>query len=463
MKLILLSGGSGKRLWPLSNEARSKQFLRILKNNNNVLESMVQRVWNQLKEANLHMSTSIATSKSQVEMIKSQINDEVDIIIEPSRRDTFPAIALAATYLHSVKNVCLNEIVAILPVDPYVEPSFFNKIKDLESAIQTTKSDLALMGVKPTYPSEKYGYILPKKNSKRQIEGLCEVESFIEKPDEELANSLIRNGALWNCGVFAFRLSYIIKLLEKMNYPTQYQNMIKIYDELPKKSFDYEIVEKTQNIIVIPYEGYWKDLGTWNTLTEEMGTNQIGEGIISDDCMNSHLINNLDIPVTMLGISNAVVVASPDGILVSDKEKSPKLKDLVKYHSERPMFVERKWGWYRVLDYVKYESYEVLTKRIRIKEGCNLSYHYHIDRNETWTVIKGTGLLVIDTEIKLIKPGDIIQIDRGVKHSIKSNTEIELIEVQSGPSISDNDIQRLSLNWEDIKRYSNSCNQGEKI
>lgn len=167
LNLVLLSGGSGKRLWPLSNDARSKQFLKVLEDKNESLESMVQRVWNQLKNVGLAESSVIATSKSQVDMIHSQLSNEADLIVEPMRRDTFPAIALAASYIYSVKKASLDEVVAILPVDPYVDDAFFNRVKELERVVQESEAQLALIGVTPTYPSSKYGYIVPSEKRKQ--------------------------------------------------------------------------------------------------------------------------------------------------------------------------------------------------------------------------------------------------------------------------------------------------------
>mgnify|MGYP001000864432 CR=1 FL=1 len=458
MKLVLLSGGSGKRLWPLSNDARSKQFLKVLHDQNGNLQSMVQRVWNQLKIVGLDKSTVIATSQSQMEMIQDQLNEEADLIIEPNRKDTFPAIALAASYLYTNKNTDLDEVIAVLPVDPYVDDRFFNRVKDLEKAINVTKSDLALIGVKPTYPSEKYGYIVPKKKFDGSFETI-EVECFIEKPTEEKAKELINQGALWNCGVFGFRLGYLIQLLKEKQYPVQYEGLLEIYDKLPKISFDYEVVEKTKKIAALPYDGYWKDLGTWNTLTEEMVTNQIGKGIISEDSTNTHLINELSIPVTVLGVSNAVIAVSPDGILVSDKEKSPQIKKLVGNFDDRPMYEERRWGWYRVLDYAKYdENQQVLTKRIGIRPGQNLSYQYHLTRKETWTVLKGEGIVALNGKLRTVREGDVLQIQIGDKHAIKAISELEIIEIQTGTELIEEDIVRLYMDWMDIEKicYCNS-------
>ncbi|WEZ07905.1 sugar phosphate nucleotidyltransferase [Priestia flexa] len=450
MKLVLLSGGSGKRLWPLSNDSRSKQFLKVLEDKESNLQSMVQRVWNQISNVGLAESTVIATGKSQEDMIKSQLDNQAGLIIEPCRRDTFPAIALAASYVYSVKESDLDEVVAILPVDPYVDDAFFSRVKDLETAVQDSGADLALIGVTPTYPSSKYGYIVPTVSQSET--DYLPVQRFTEKPSEVAASALIQDGALWNCGVFAFKLGYVISILEEKGLPTQYEELLKQYATLPKISFDYEVVEKTQNIVALPYDGYWKDLGTWNTLTEEMATKQIGKGVISEDSENVHLINELDIPVTVLGGSNLVVAASPDGILVSDKEASPRIKELVGAFDNRPMYEERRWGWYKVLDYTKLEEdKEVLTKRIGVAAGKNLSYQLHDYRDEVWTIIKGEGEFILNDEIRTVKPGDVLQVQAGEKHAIRATTDLEIIEVQTGTQLIEEDIVRLYMTWEEIE------------
>lgn len=457
MKLILLSGGSGKRLWPLSNDSRSKQFLRVLEDKQLNLQSMVQRVWNQISNAGLADSTVIATGRSQEDMIKSQLDNQAGLIIEPCRRDTFPAIALAASYVYSVKGAGLEEVIAILPVDPYVDEAFFRRVKELEDVVKDSQADVALMGVNPTYPSSKYGYIVPIPNQSNKE--YLSVERFIEKPSEDVANALIQDGALWNCGVFAFKLGYVISILKEKGFPIQYDELLKQYNTLPKISFDYEVVEKTENIVVLPYNGYWKDLGTWNTLTEEMATNQIGKGVISEDSENIHLINELDIPVTVLGASNLVVAASPDGILVSDKEASPRIKELVGEFDNRPMYEERRWGWYRVLDYTKFtEDKEVLTKRICVEAGKNLSYQLHDYRDEVWTIIKGEGEFVLNNELRIVKPGDVLQMKSGDKHAIRAIDDLEIIEVQTGSQLIEEDIVRLYMTWEEIQEHVLSVN-----
>lgn len=449
MKLVLLSGGSGKRLWPLSSDARSKQFLKVLKDEEGNKVSMVQRVWSQLDEIGLAENSLIATSHSQVDMIKTQLGQDVHIVTEPERRDTFPAIALAAVYLYSVQNCNLSEVVGMLPVDPYVENRFFSKVHDLEKALNSSDAELALMGVTPTYPSAKYGYIIPKNT---EIPDYLTVDYFKEKPSEHEAEELIEQNALWNCGVFAFKLGYIINLLEERGFPIEYNELLRNYHLLPKNSFDYEVVEKAEHIIALPYDGYWKDLGTWNTLTEEMGVHITGQGIISDDVKNSHIVNELDIPVTLLGLDNIVVAASPDGILVTDKDASTKVKQYVNGLDKRPMYEEKRWGWYRVLEYTKYaEGNEVLIKRIVINAGMNFSYQMHYKRSEVWTIVKGEGVFVFNDQLSHVRTGDVIHIPLAAKHTLKATTDMEIIEVQTGSELIEEDAFCTSDEWHEIE------------
>lgn len=451
MKIVLLSGGSGQRLWPLSNDSRSKQFLKVLKSEDGSFESMVQRVWKQLERAEVAESVVIATSKAQTDMFSSQLGSDIPLIVEPERRDTFPAIALAAAYLHSVQNVSREEVVAVLPVDPYVEDDYFRQVKELAAVLQAAGSDLALMGVAPTYPSEKYGYIVPERIMEETEHGFSAVSRFQEKPTEEVAEALVAQGALWNCGVFSFKLGYLLDLLEAKGYPTDHAALLASYSTLPKISFDYEVVEQAERVVVLPYHGSWKDLGTWNTLTDEMGAEVMGKGVVSDS-ENTHMINELDIPVAVLGVPNAVVAASPDGILVTDKSASPRIKELVKGFLQRPMFEERRWGWYRVLDHAKLDNgQEVLTKRIGVAAGKNLSYQLHYKRSEVWTIIRGEGEFVLNDVMHHVKPGDVLQIPVQAKHGIKAITELEFIEVQTGTELVEEDIVRLLMTWEEVE------------
>jgi mannose-1-phosphate guanylyltransferase len=446
MKLILLSGGSGKRLWPLSNEARSKQFLKILKSPEGHMESMVQRVWRQLNNVGLADNTLFATSSKQVDMIKQQIGPDATIIVEPERRDTFPAIALAASYLYSVQGVNLDETIVVLPVDPFVEDQFFEQFKQLDQLLNVSAANLALIGVQPTYPSSKYGYIVPE--ALVGNEDYLKVKCFREKPKEEEASRLIDDEqAMWNCGVFAFKLDYLINQLYDQGISLQYEQLTKQYHELNKTSFDYEVVEKSDRIVMLPYDGYWKDLGTWNTLTEEMAVSQIGKSVLSEDSHNTHVINEMHIPVTVLGLSNIIVAASPDGILVSDKAASTRLKELILFE-QRPMYEEHQWGTSRVLDhYIINEEKEILTLRISVNAGKQKGIEVHFQRTEVWNILSGRGEVYLDGKTIAVEAGSICHIPPRLRHGLKAITDLEMVEIQTGGSLHQGDVVEFAFTW----------------
>ena len=454
MKLVLLSGGSGKRLWPLSNQVRSKQFLQLLRSPDGEMESMVQRIWRQLDRQQLRDQVYISTVQSQADLIQSQLGSEVPLIIEPESRDTFPSVALAAVYLYTKQDVDLQEVVVFMPVDPFVQELFFTRINQLEEIVLRSGTELALIGVAPTYPSTKYGYIIPDPDQEKGSHTVSyrTVQRFQEKPSEEQAVSLIKKNALWNCGVFAFQLGYMINLLREKGLPTQYEAFIQGYAQMPKISFDYEVIEKAQRVVVLPYEGYWKDLGTWNTLTEEMEQQMVGNGFLDENSSNTHLINELELPVAVIGGSNLVVAVSADGILVSDKAKSHLVKNLTTFTDKRPMYEERRWGWYQVLHHQKTaEGEEVLTKRLHIQAGKNLSYQYHHYRSEVWVVVSGKGEFVLDGHLRMVSPGEVLEIPTGAKHGIRAIEDLDIIEVQKGSNLVEEDIVRLCQSWEEMK------------
>ena len=427
MQIILLSGGSGRRLWPLSNDVRSKQFIRIFRNENGEYESMVQRMYRQIRKVDPDAVVTVATAKSQVSAIRNQLGDRVGISVEPCRRDTFPAIALASAYLRDVQGVPEEEPVVVCPVDPYVEDDYFAALKDLGAQAARGEANLVLMGIAPTYPSAKYGYIIPSDQGM-----LSDVQAFREKPDEDTARRYIAKGALWNGGVFAYKLGYVLRKVHERIEFTDYNDLLTKYDTLEKISFDYAVVEKESRIQVLRYAGQWKDLGTWNTLTEAMEEPTIGDVILSDTCENVHVINDLDIPVVCTGLKDVVVAAAPDGILVSDKGQSSYIKPIVDKLEHGIMYAEKSWGSFRVID-VQDGS---MTFRIQLNPGHAMKYHCHQRRDEVWTVVSGTGYAVIDGEKQPVKAGDVIQLPVGVFHTVYAETELKIIEVQLGSDIS---------------------------
>ena len=436
MNIILLSGGSGKRLWPLSNEVRSKQFIKIFKKSDDIYESMVQRVYRQIRTADQEAMVTIATSKSQVSAIRNQIGEEVGISVEPCRRDTFPAIALAAAYLHDVKGIPDEEAVVVCPVDPYVNEDYFAALKQLRELAQKGTANLVLMGIQPAYPSEKYGYIIPV-----SADTVSKVSSFKEKPDAATAQIYIERGGLWNGGVFAFKLSYVLQRARELIGFTDYADLLSRYDSLTKISFDYAVAEHEPDIAVMRFNGEWKDLGTWNTLTEAMEENVIGDVRLNETCRNVHAINELGIPVLAMGLEDVVITASPEGIIVSDKEQSSYIKPYVDAIDRQVMFAEKSWGSFRVLD-VEEES---MTIKVTLNPGHRMNYHSHQRRNEVWTVISGKGRTIVDGMEQPVKAGDVITMEAGCRHTVIADSVLQLIEVQLGKDISVSDKQKYEL------------------
>ena len=446
MQIILLSGGSGKRLWPLSNNARSKQFLPLLQSPAGDAESMVQRVVRQIGESRLSGTITIATNSSQRDIIINQLGDEVDIVTEPERRDTFPAIALAAGYLSMAKKCSNDEVVVIMPCDPYTETKYFDVIADMVTAVENNAADLVLMGITPTCPSTKFGYVVPC--SEDAEKSILRVKRFTEKPDVQRAEALLDEGALWNGGVFAFRLGYMVNVLEKYITASSFEELHSRYGELPKISFDYEVAEKAESVAVLPFNGKWKDLGTWNSLTEELSSKAIGNVALGEQTENTHVVNELGMPIFCNGVKDIVVASSPDGILVCGKEYSENIKNYVDNLSPRPMYEERRWGSYRVLDSTSYsDGCMSLTKVLQIKSGRYISYQIHNNREEVWTVVDGDGVVVLDGETRNVSRGDVVVINQGQKHAIKATTDLQSVEVQMGSSLVEEDIERFEWEW----------------
>lgn len=438
MNLVLLSGGSGQRLWPLSNDIRSKQFIKIFHREDGELESMIQRVYRQIKTVDTDATVTIATSKSQVSAIRNQLGEEVGISVEPCRRDTSPAIALAAAYLKDVQGVGEEESVVVCPVDPYVENDYFEALKALGDRAAVSSANLVLMGIEPTYPSEKYGYIIPI--GKEQV---SKVSMFKEKPTQEVAKDYIAKGALWNGGVFAFKLGYVLNRAHELIDFVDYDDLFNKYDTLNKISFDYAVVEHEPEIEVMHFAGTWKDLGTWNTLTEAMDGHVVGEAMLNEKCENVHVVNELDVPILCMGLKDVVVSASPEGILVSDKEQSSYIKPFVNMLDHRVMFAEKSWGSFKVIDIDK----ESMTIKVTLNAGHRMNYHSHQHRDEVWTVIAGEGKTVVDGMEQNVKAGDVITMSAGCRHTVIAETELKLIEVQLGKEIDVNDKQKFELEY----------------
>lgn len=423
MNIILLSGGSGKRLWPLSNDIRSKQFIKLFKNKDGKYESMVQRVYGQISRIDRDAKVTIATSKTQVSAIHNQLGDNVSVCVEPMRRDTFPAIALASSYLHDELGVAKDEAVVVCPVDPYVDDSYYEAVAKLEKLVLDGNSNITLMGIQPTYPSEKYGYIIPE----NKVE-VSPVKEFKEKPDRETAEKYLAQGAVWNAGVFAFKLGYILQKAHSLIDFKDYRDLYAKYAECQIISFDYAVLEKESSISVLRYTGEWKDVGTWNMMAEVMADSVKGRAILDEETVNTNVVNELGIPILVMGANDMIIAASGDGILVSDKERSGYMKPYVEKISTEIKVAEKSWGTYHVLD----AGPGYMTVKAILKPDSRMSYHSHDFRDESWTVLSGTGKTIIDGMEQVINPGDVVTMAAGCKHTVIADSELTLLETQIG-------------------------------
>lgn len=448
MYCVLLSGGSGKRLWPLSNDARPKQYLKLVNREVNSMEhcSMIQRVWEQLENAGLDKNTVITAGEEQRELIKSQIKN-AKIAIEPMRRDTFGAVLLSCAFLYNQAGAKEDDYAVIMPVDPYTESAYFETMKQLEAVMKISGAEVGLMGAVPSYPSTKYGYILPGESK----ETYFEVQGFSEKPDIKRAEELFEQGALWNCGVFCVRIGAMLEKAKEYGLPTSYESMCMQYEKLPKNSFDYEVLEKAQKLVMVKYEGFWKDLGTWDSMAEQMSTDCIGNVVLDDFCKNTQVINELQAPVVVMGAENLVVVAAQDGILVTDKSQAARVKEVTGSFIFKPMFEERRWGTLETLDDSRTDGIASLTRKIKIYDGLTSSYHYHKKRDEIWTILNGSGELILEGSKIMLTPGKAICIRKNQRHAVKAFRDFEYIEIHVGTAVGNDDIHRITFDWDEIE------------
>ena len=448
MYYVLLSGGSGKRLWPLSNEARPKQYIRVVKKENNTMErcSMIQRVWEQLEDAQMAKRTIVTAGGEQQELILSQVTG-AHIAAEPARRDTFGAVLLSCAYLHDKMGAGRDDYAAIMPVDPYTESGYFTTVQSLEQAMKESGAQVGLMGVVPSFPATQYGYMLPMTEEGTHFL----IKGFVEKPAEGTARELIGQGALWNCGVFCVRIGDMLERAAAYGVGESYDSIYENYEKLPKISFDYEVLEKAEKLVGVKFQGYWKDLGTWDAMADQMSTDTIGNVIMDETCENTQVINELSMPVVVMGASDLVVAASKDGILVTDKSQAARVKEVTAAIDSRPMYEERRWGTLETLDDTRGGAVSTLTRKIHFYDGMTSSYHFHRERDEIWTVLSGTGELILEGNKIALTPGKAVCIRKNQRHAVKAIKDFEYIEIHVGSSTGNDDINRITFDWDSIE------------
>ena len=412
MKMILLCGGGGKRLWPISNNVHSKQFAQLFDDGNGNYRSMLEHAISEIREIDPDVQVTIAAGRVQTEEVRSQLGFDVSLTEEPSRRNTFPAISLAASYLKDHDHVDPQEPIVIFSVDSYADRSFYESLFSLGEILDDGNTNLVLMGIEPTSPSDKYGYIIPASSDE-----VSAVRAFREKPDTETAKKYIEeHHALWNAGVFACRLEYLLRRADIVFGSSSYANLLQRYPELKQISFDYAVVEKEPNIAVKRYNGTWTDAGTWTGMCSLLKNKDIGQVVRDDQCEDTLIVNHLDFPILAMGVKNLVIAASRDGILVAEKDRIPDLKTVVDDVWLEPRVIGKRYGGKEVLH--RSESSE--TSLLTIRAGSSVTIKTDIGVRKTLTVLHGAG--------EKMKPGTIFTIQDGEKWQINADTDIQLIE-----------------------------------
>ncbi len=441
MRVVILSGGSGSRLWPLSNAVQSKQFLQVLSGPDGQKESMLQRVCRQLDEAGIADDRiCVVAGSEQADYIRAQVGPKSILIEEPARRNTFPAIALSVLHLSEIQGADLSEPVIVMPADVYTEQGYFDTLRKMAQLCEEDLSSLILMGIRPKSASDQFGYMVPEDGDSQ----ILKVNHFVEKPPVQEAEKLIQNGALWNGGVFAFRLGWMLERVRASAGDVSYGELSRQYDLLEKTSFDYAVVEKVSDIAAVPYDGEWMDLGTWGSLSSRMEDTVFGNTICVRGCGGTTVINELPLPMAVIGIKDSVVCATWDGILVADKKESVHLKDDVDVSMLRPMYEQRRWGDYSVLESMDAgDGRKSLTKHLVIANGKALSYQKHQHRDEIWTILAGTGEVTVGERTMRVKAGDVVKIPAGTLHCARGICGLHIVEVQIGEELEEKDIERV--------------------
>ncbi|WP_068501536.1 sugar phosphate nucleotidyltransferase [Paenibacillus kribbensis] len=438
MQLVLLCGGAGKRLWPLSNDIRSKLFLRLLPALDGQMESMLSRVYRQLTAAGLDSSALLLAHQSQVNLALRHTEGRLPVLGEPAKRGTFTAAAFAAAYFHA-RGVGLDEIVCIAPADMFAGEDFFHSVAALSDLLLDSGADLAMLGTRPTHPSDQYGYIVPGQQTGRSGKSsYASVARFTEKPDRIGAQQLISQGALWNCGIYAFKLRYMLACMERSDLPLNDKALCSMYDGLPVRSFDEEIAERAERAVVLPYEGEWRDIGSWQTLTEQLGSRVIGRGQISGPAHDTHIVNELPFPLHVIGVEGIIAAASPDGILIAAKSHAHAIKEKLGTLKLRPMHGETSWGNYQVLDEFDHRSLnDILAIRLTVLPDHRLNGHYHGSGLKVWTIVSGRGEVMLNGERFTAVSGSVFRIPVDTHHTIRADQDkpLELIEVRLGESL----------------------------
>ena len=463
MKIIILAGGGGTRLFPLSRACYPKQFLKIA-GEKSLLQQTVERFLLIAKQEDI----VIVTNKDYIFHVQEDLHEigaeEINVITEPTGKNTAPAIALAISYCKDCLNCREDEILFVSPADHLIKPAEnFAKLVQQAEEVCKEKNDIVTIGVEPTKPETGYGYI---QSADKIGDNVFAVNSFKEKPDKELAEQYLATGNYyWNAGMFMFSIGrmeteleqYVPEIFKISSHG--YESCVNNFNEMPDISVDYAVAERSTHMAVMPIKDiYWNDIGSFDSIAEVLADkngNGIYGDVITNDCQNTTILGS-DRLISGIGLKDLIVVDTPDALLITEKGKSQDVKKVVeKLKKERRKeaienrTMYRPWGSYTIL--AEGEGYKV--KRITIKPGAKISLQIHYHRSEHWTVISGTGKLTLDDKVVIFKENESTYIPIAVKHRLENPGQIPLsiIEVQNGIYLGEDDIIRFDDEYGRIK------------
>lgn len=452
MKVIILAGGSGTRLWPLSRDRYPKQFIKLQGDKPSLFQETFERSILLTGLDDVYVVTNEKYKflvMGAVEELGYEYN-EANIIVEPEAKNTLPAIYAG---VHEIAKKG-NDSVVVFPSDHMIlkGQEFADTIKDSE---ELTKDSIITFGIKPDAPNTGYGYIAP---GTEKLNGY-EVKEFKEKPEYEVAVTYVGNGYYWNAGIFMFNTEFFINEVKK--YAKNIYDAFKTSNSIKeafskiedKISIDYGIMEKSKNVAVTPVDIGWNDLGSFDAFYDVFDKDENDNIVNSDniviDSKNNYIYSEKDKLVSVVGVNDLIVVDNRDALLICKKDQSQKVKQIVETLKDRndnrtEYHVQdyRPWGNYKVLEEEE-NSFKI--KRIKVSQGKKLSYQMHYHRSEHWIVVNGMAKVTIDDVERLVPAGESIFIKPGQKHRLENpgKTPLEIIEVQMGEYLEEDDIVRF--------------------